>query len=229
MGTPNSGAILAMNSNYMHVFSMIRIAMRPVAWAFLGILVFAARVQASAYSHGEPTDYEQWMLEMVNAARANPLGEASRLGIDLNQGLSAGRISTEAKPPLAFHPLLIQAARNHSDWMLFSGVFDHTGAGGSSPTQRAFALGYPFGVAENIAYRSSSGTLDLADATRRNHDGLFLSAGHRTNLMEPTYTVLGLGVRTGKFLGQGARSSGFTSRVGRSFFESWKNYLQKWW
>lgn len=51
------------------------------------------------------------MLELVNTARTNPLGEAARLGIDLNQGLTAGTIGTNAKPPLAFHPQLIAAAR----------------------------------------------------------------------------------------------------------------------
>jgi hypothetical protein len=52
----------------------------------LGVAVLAASVQAASYSHGEPADHEQLMLELINAARANPLGEASRLGIDLNQG-----------------------------------------------------------------------------------------------------------------------------------------------
>jgi cyclophilin family peptidyl-prolyl cis-trans isomerase/uncharacterized protein YkwD len=185
-------------------------------FGILGILASAflgARVDGAEYSHGDPTDYEQMMLELVNAARANPAAEAARLGIDLNQGLAAGRISADPKPPLAFHTLLIQAARNHSDWMLSSGIFDHTGAGGSTPTQRAAALGYAFGVAENIAYRSSSGALDLGDATRRNHEGLFKSAGHRTNLMEPSYMVVGLGARTGRFEGLNAQmvSQGFSS------------------
>ena len=64
------------------------------------------------YSHGDPTDYEQLLLELVNEARADPLAEAARLGIDLNEGLAAGRIGAEPKPPLAFHPQLIEAARN---------------------------------------------------------------------------------------------------------------------
>jgi hypothetical protein len=55
------------------------------------------------------------MLELVNAERANPLRQAARLGIDLNQGLTPGAIATNAKPPLAFHSQLITAARGHSD------------------------------------------------------------------------------------------------------------------
>jgi hypothetical protein len=41
-----------------------------------------------------PTDYEQYMLELLNRARANPAAEAARHGIDLNEGLPAGTIST---------------------------------------------------------------------------------------------------------------------------------------
>jgi len=37
----------------------------------------------------EPTAYEQYLLELVNRARFNPLGEASLLGIGLNDGLAA--------------------------------------------------------------------------------------------------------------------------------------------
>ena len=44
----------------------------------------------------QPTAYEQYFLELVNRARANPGGEAARLGIDLNQGLAAGTISATA-------------------------------------------------------------------------------------------------------------------------------------
>ena len=106
--------------------------------------------QPVLYSHGEPTSFEQYMLELINAARANPGAEAARLGIELNQGLDPGTIADTPKPPLAFNPLLIRAARRHSDWMLATGIFDHTGAGNSSPTDRALNEGYTFHVAENI-------------------------------------------------------------------------------
>lgn len=45
----------------------------------------------------EPTALEQYVLELVNRARADPAAEAARLGIDLNQGLGAGQITTAAK------------------------------------------------------------------------------------------------------------------------------------
>jgi hypothetical protein len=47
------------------------------------------------------TPEEQLMLELINRARANPVAEASRDGIDLNEGLAPGTISAAAKQPLA--------------------------------------------------------------------------------------------------------------------------------
>ncbi len=41
------------------------------------------------YDHGNPTDFEQLMLELVNRARNDPGVEAARLGIGLNDGLIA--------------------------------------------------------------------------------------------------------------------------------------------
>lgn len=47
----------------------------------------------------EPSAYDQYMLELVNRARANPVAEASRWGLsDLNEGVSiANTISTTPK------------------------------------------------------------------------------------------------------------------------------------
>ena len=80
--------------------------------------------------------HEQLILELINRARLDPAAEAARLGIGLNEGLSAGTISKAAKQPLAANPLLVDAARDHSQWMLNRDKFQHEGAGGSSPTER---------------------------------------------------------------------------------------------
>ena len=68
---------------------------------------------------------EQLMLELINRARMNPVGEATRLGINLNQGLPAGTISGAAKQVLAMNDLLVIATDNHSNWMLVNGQFAH--------------------------------------------------------------------------------------------------------
>jgi serralysin len=93
-----------------------------------------------------PTNHEQYMLELINRARANPNAEVQRnVDVnDLNQGLSPGTISTSAKQPLAFSLSLIDASRKHSQWMLDVDKFSHTGINGSSPGDRMQAAGYSF-------------------------------------------------------------------------------------
>lgn len=175
-----------------------------VLWVAVVLITATAHAQQQRYDHGDPTIYEQFLLEMVNTARTNPSAEATRLGIGLNDGLGPGSITADAKDPLAFHPQLTAAARNHSRWMLQTGVFSHTGVNGSSPTQRAQQEGYLFSVGENIGYRSTNVVLApavLAVLTRASHNALFRSAGHRRNLLAPNYTVAGFGIRTGVFDG----------------------------
>ena len=148
------------------------------------------------------------MLQLINRARANPKAEASRLGIDLNQGLARGSISTAAKPPLSFHPNLIKSARGHSRWMLDNDVFSHTGVGNSDSGQRMAAAGYVFsGVwnrAENIGSSRTPGLIDLDLEASARHDSLFLSPDHRTNLCNLALKNIGLGILAGRFLGLNA-------------------------
>lgn len=157
----------------------------------------------------EPTIYEQYMLELVNRARANPGAEASRLGISLNEGLSAATIADTPKQPLAFHPLLIDAARDHSSWMLDNEIFSHTGVGSSSPGDRMAAAGYPFSGAwsngENIAWSgTTAANIDLAQYTLQLHEDLFHSPGHRENILQNGFDEMGIGLIPGDFGGYNA-------------------------
>jgi len=152
----------------------------------------------------EPTPADQYMLEMVNAARANPQNEANALlNGDLNQGLPAGTITTDAKQPLCFNFELWRAADDHSQWMLDNNVFSHTGEGGSSASQRMQSAGYvltpPWSTGENIAYRGTTGTPDLVQFTKANHQNLFVSPGHRRNLMSESFREVGISNVAGQF------------------------------
>src|SRR5437762_2409230 len=64
------------------------------------------RLLAASY----PTNAEQYLIELVNRARANPTAEAALFGISLNEGLTAGTISATAKQPLAINPYLVTGA-----------------------------------------------------------------------------------------------------------------------
>ncbi|MFM2391950.1 MAG: hypothetical protein RLZZ437_3505 [Pseudomonadota bacterium] len=143
---------------------------------------------------------EQYLLELINRGRLDPVAEAARYGIDLNANLAAGTISTEAKQVLAPNALLESAAIKHSQWMLATDIFSHTGANGSTLGTRATAEGYQWNlVGENIAVWGTSGTLNPTAAIDAHHKGLFLSAGHRTNLMHDTFSEVGLAQEVGKF------------------------------
>ena len=84
-----------------------------------------------------PSNYDVYMVELVNLARANPTAYASSLGIALNEGLPAGTISTAAKQPLAFNRFVTDAAQKHSQWMIDTDTFSHTGSAGSNQIGRA--------------------------------------------------------------------------------------------
>ncbi len=150
-----------------------------------------------------PTVYEQFMLEMINWARANPAAQAGALGIDLNASLAPGTISATSKQPLVFNATLIDAARVHSQWMLDADVFSHTGENGSNPGDRMAAAGYSFsgtwGYGENIAWGGSTGGIDLGQETIGAHEGLFRSSGHRVNLMNDDFVEVGVGILQGMF------------------------------
>lgn len=150
------------------------------------------------------TAAEQYLLEMINRARLDPAGEAARYGIDLNEGLAAGTIDASAKQVLAPNAALESAAGSHSLWMLNADTFSHTGSGGSQPWDRATAAGYKWtSIGENIAWVGTSGSLNLEASIDSIAQNLFLSAGHRQNMLNGGYSEVGIGVETGVFTSGG--------------------------
>merc|ERR1719159_166106 len=125
----------------------------PVAASVGGMSNGRRELEGRFLQANEPTAADQYMLERVNAARANPQMEAdAHLNGDLNAGLPVNTITVTPKPPLAYNLNLGVAAKEHSQWMLDNEVFSHTGAGGSSPSQRMETAGYtlilPWGAGE---------------------------------------------------------------------------------
>ena len=168
---------------------------------------------------------DQLLLELVNRARANPLAEVARYdGItDLNAGLPAGTISSSPKPPLAPHQSLIDAAAGHAVDMLARDYFSHYSPEGDSPSDRAREQGYPTGVGENIAWGGSSVSIDALEQIYARHESLFLSPGHRQNLLSENYREAGAVIRYGMFYASGRNwyasmvTENFGNRGGNSF------------
>ncbi len=145
---------------------------------------------------------EQLMLELVNRARLDPNAEAKRQGITLNQGIAPGSITSAAKQPLAPNSELNDSARGHSQWMIDTDTFSHTGAGGSSFDQRMSAAGYTpiLTGGENIAFRGTTGTLPFTSFVTLQHGDLFKSiTGHRENILDPDFREIGIGAMIGVF------------------------------
>ncbi|QRM54903.1 CAP domain-containing protein [Sinorhizobium sp. BG8] len=170
----------------------------------------------------QPTAREQLMLELVNRARLDPITEAKRYGISLNDNLPSGTISGSTKAPLAMNYLLINSARGHSQWMIDTDTFSHTGKGGSTPTQRMQAANYSltgsWATGENIAWTGTTGSLDLTSAIISQHKNLFLSAGHRENILEESFREIGIGQIAGKFTSGGTTYN--ASMVTQNFAKS---------
>ncbi|MEX5728455.1 Ca2+-binding RTX toxin-like protein [Rhodovulum iodosum] len=158
------------------------------------------------------TANEQYLIELINRARLDPLGEAARYGLsDLNDGLAAGTLNATPKQVLAPNTFIEAAAQAHSAWMLSADTFSHTGAAGSSSTDRIRDAGYtltsPWSTGENIAWQGTTGTIDLGASILAHHEGLFLSAGHRANLLDDGFREIGVAQVQGFFTQSGTAYS----------------------
>jgi len=166
------------------------------------------------------TDSEQYMLELINRARANPTVEVARFGIGLNDGLAAGTITTAAKQPLAPQQQLITAAGLHSQDMLDRDYFSHTTLGvGTTFSQRVTNQGYIWSlVAENIGYAAKTINASQTAYIDEVHEGLIRSSGHRVNIFLPAAEELGIGAKLGSFRPPGNPTTfQFTEMVTQNF------------
>lgn len=178
----------------------------------IGVILLISAIAAEAR---EPSELEQFYLELINRARANPNGEVMRLSSlewgdngspaspNLNEGLPGGTISSSAKQPLAFSEALIDSASNYSDFLLAIEKFNHNENGTSR--DRMAAAGYPFGhtwgSGENLALTTSTGPHPVDEERAEDHHAnLFIDnnvsgRGHRTNLMDPDFREIGIAIR----------------------------------
>jgi hypothetical protein len=151
-----------------------------------------------------PTAQELLDIALINRARLNPAGEAAMDGIDLNEGLAPGTITTASKQPLAFSDALDSTSTEHSQSMITNDYFAHTDPTDmSTPFTRMIAAGYNYSFAgENIATEGTTGTIDQTADTASMHESLFVDSdtsgrGHRTNMLSPNFQEIGVGIAVG--------------------------------
>ena len=128
------------------------------------------------------TPLERLMLDLVNEER-------ERRGVD----------------PLRLETRLNESSEDHSEWMIRADEFSHTGKGGSDAGERMRDADFPFEGSwtwgENIALQSERGEPGLADDVADLHRSLMNSPGHRKNLLNPDFEVIGIGVERGEYRG----------------------------
>ncbi|HEX6569406.1 MAG TPA: CAP domain-containing protein [Acidimicrobiales bacterium] len=93
-------------------------------------------------------------------------------------------------PGLRIDDRLTAAAQGHSDDMAANGYFSHTSLDGRTFVDRVEAAGYP---------RSSAGGENIAQGqrtAREVHDGWMGSEGHRANILNCSFTAIGVGLNT---------------------------------
>ena len=137
----------------------------------------------------EADQYERQMLALINEER-------TLRGLD----------------PVQLEQNLNESAEVHSLWMLRTDDFSHTGAGGSTATQRmrdaGFDLSGSWGTAENLAVQTLRGAPGIADDVEDLHESLMNSPGHRANILNPDLEYVGIGIEVGNYdYGNGERQS----------------------
>ncbi len=179
----------------------MKMGIRGVCGILLSVFAFGSVSAQTQYSIGSPTNEEQYMLELINRARADGAAEATRLGLSgLQEGPPNynGEVWTiqNSNQPLSWNPNLATAAQNQSTNLnngdqFFLGVSPHT-YGGMTPEQRTAAAGYSaasyngpttspshfYPGAENVAEEETQGTgaytgSKLIGAVANAHNGLF--------------------------------------------------------
>jgi serralysin len=161
------------------------------------------------------TNESQYLLELINRARLDPLREAARLGLDLNEGLAPETLAGGARGVLAPSAQLVQVAQAHADWLADRGVVSLTGAGGSSPGDRVTAAGYSFQTLGSAVHRVQRAVeTDAARFLELHHARLFETADYRTTVLNAEFREVGLGWAA---TDPGAASTLYRSYVSQEF------------
>lgn len=168
------------------------------------------------YSIGEPTDEEQFYVELINRARANPTAEGILLAntsdasvlnayqsfnVDLNL-MKQEFAAIQALPPLAFNAKLIQMARGHTQDMFDHAFQGHVSFNGDTLAERVAAVNYNFAdVGENVfsfansVFHGHAGfEVDWGDTGT---GGMQAGRGHRVNIHKAAFREIGVGVKLG--------------------------------
>ena len=181
-----------------------------LAASLLSLATLIPRAKALIlYDSGNPTPEEQLVLEYINRARANPVAEGQRLGIDITEGLQDnpqngcyGPAYVGVRPPLSMNPDLLAVAQAHSEDMYDQNYFSHTDPNGTTAFERIENSGYSYiSAGENIGAGTGMSATGLEDLLMV--DSGYPCRAHRMNLLNifpyppPAYYEVGIGYYEG--------------------------------
>jgi len=179
---------------------------------------------AQLYSIGDPTNEEQYYLELINRARANPTAEGNRLALTTDPnvlsaynafGVNLVLMQSQfvlilPAPPLSMNSTLMNAARAHSQNMLQNNYQGHSGPDGSLTTRLA---GYTAGAngwsagenvyaySKSVWYGHAGFEVDWGGSAAAG--GMQSPPGHRQNIHSANFREVGVGVVLGSSGGSG--------------------------
>jgi uncharacterized protein YkwD len=176
------------------------------------------------YSIGNPTNEEQYYLELINRARATPPAEGVRLATTTDQNIlgaynsfGVNLVLMQAQfaaivpaPPLSMNATLMTAARAHSQNMLQNNYQGHAGPDGSLTTRlqsyTAGANGYALGenvyaYSKSVFYGHAGFEVDWGGTALTG--GMQSPPGHRVNIHSTQFREVGIGVVLGSNGGSG--------------------------
>jgi uncharacterized protein YkwD len=179
---------------------------------------------AQLYSIGDPTNEEQYYLELINRARANPTAEGVLLATTTDSnvlsaysafGVNLVLMQTQfalipPAPPLSMNATLTTAARAHSQNMLQNNYQGHSGPDGSLTTRlqsyTAGANGWSIGenvyaYSKSVWYGHAGFEVDWGGTAATG--GMQSPPGHRQNIHSATFREAGIGVVLGSNGGSG--------------------------
>lgn len=168
----------------------------------------------------EPTPEEVEILTLMNRFRADPTGEVARWG-GKPQGWVAQNVDwamfekemSELKPapPLVFDLSALTSARSHSTYMIHNGLghdelADKQGFTGKSFSDRMKAAGFVGSPGGENCFRDAPSALGshigfIIDTGPGGPGGMQPGRGHRTNMINPGFSVVGPGAvqHSGRF------------------------------
>jgi len=173
---------------------------------------------SALYSIGDPTNEEQYYLELINRARANPTAEGIRLATTTDPQVLSAYVSfgvnlvlmqaqfalIPAQPPLSMNAVLTTAARAHSQNMLQHNYQGHNGPDGSLSTRlqsyTSGANGWSIGenvyaYSKSVWYGHAGFQVDWGGTVLTG--GMQSPPGHRNNIHSSTFREVGIGVVLG--------------------------------